>query len=111
MSEEELDMELLRMIGRYLTGGGDDYEIKTSGPELYRTMEDKPMKWVVKSPQFYGLVCGDIDGKIEVETSGFDNISERILEIVFSLYKKKEQKAKNDEEREKLSEERVKKSI
>ncbi|MGB9716942.1 MAG: hypothetical protein ACPL4E_00670 [Thermoproteota archaeon] len=107
MSEEEVDMELLRMIGRYLAGGRDeDYEIKIRGttffaPDEDRTMEGMPTKWVIKGSRFYGMICGDVNGKIEVETSGIRFISKQIEDILWSIYEKELQKVKNDEEKRK----------
>ncbi|MEM2980955.1 MAG: hypothetical protein QW385_06310 [Thermoproteota archaeon] len=110
MSEEEVDMELLRMIGRYLTSGTDDYEIKTSGttffaPDEDRTLEGVPTKWVIDIPlrggHFYGKVYGDIDGKIVVETRGIRFLSKQISDILWSIYGKEVKKVEKDKDKRK----------
>lgn len=121
MSEEEIDMELLRMIGRYLTSGTDDYEIKTRGttffaPDEDRTLEGVPTKWVIdislRGGHFYGKVYGDIDGKIVVETRGIRFVSEQISNILWRIYEKELKKVEKDKEKwEKLINEISQKGI
>ncbi len=96
-------MELLKRIGIYITDGRGNYEIRTKGflPGEDSTLEQVPTKWVVRG-SFTKKVCGDIEGRIIVDTAILYNISEEILEVLRSVYKEKLKEAEDSEEESKL---------
>ncbi|MGB9717937.1 MAG: hypothetical protein ACPL4E_05780 [Thermoproteota archaeon] len=125
MSEEvKVNVEFLRKIGRYifreLKNENNPFEVKIERAYFVRdellTTEGVPTKWVIKGCDpfdgIYEMVCGDIEGKIEVRSPRLYNISFDILSILYPIYEENLKKVgKNNEKRLKLIDELAQRKI
>jgi len=125
MSKEvEVNVEFLRKVGRYifrdLKNENNPFEVKIERTYFVRnellTVEGVPTRWVIKGRDpfagIYEMVCGDIEGKIEVRSPPLYDISKEILRILYPIYEKKlKEVKKNNEKRLKLIDELVQKKI